>query len=112
MKEYDLWFNNYITDYTKVVFVDESSFNLHICRSQKRTVEGTRANIIVPTVINRSISLISRLASEKIVFSKVISTLTVNVNIFSAYLEKLCNYLRHKLNNDSICLIFDNARCP
>ncbi|KAF7685015.1 hypothetical protein CDIK_4236, partial [Cucumispora dikerogammari] len=70
----------------------------------------TRANIIMPTVRGRLISLISSIASEQIVFSKVISTSTVNVNMFSAYLEELRFYLRYRLNKDSICLIFDNSR--
>ncbi|KAF7686588.1 hypothetical protein CDIK_3120, partial [Cucumispora dikerogammari] len=109
-KEYALWFNNYINDYTKVVFVDESSFNLHICRSQGRSTVGTRATVVLPTIRGKSISLLSSICSKRIVYSKVISNSTVDVNIFSAFFEELCHFLKHSLNKEGVCLILDNAR--
>ncbi|KAF7670505.1 hypothetical protein CDIK_4588, partial [Cucumispora dikerogammari] len=106
-----LWFNNkYIGDYTKVVFVDESSFNLHINRSQERSRSGSRANLIIPIIRERSITLIRSISASGIVYSKVISHSTVNGDVFSTFLEKMCYFLKHNLNREEICIILDNAR--
>ncbi|KAF7692240.1 hypothetical protein CDIK_2417 [Cucumispora dikerogammari] len=110
-KEYALWFNNkYISDYSNVVFVDESSFNLHINRSQGRSRSGSRANLIIPTVRERSITLISSISATWVVCSKVISHSTVNGDVFSTFLEKMCYFLKHNLNREEICIILNNAR--
>ena len=59
-KEYALWFNNYFNnDFSKVVFIDEYSFNLDMKRSLARSRQGTRAIVTVPTVRGRSVSLLA-----------------------------------------------------
>ncbi|KAF7684921.1 hypothetical protein CDIK_4330, partial [Cucumispora dikerogammari] len=110
-KEYALWFNNnHISDYSNIVFVDESSFNLHIRRTRGRSRVGLRVNIVVPTVRGRSISLICSISAVGLVYSKVIAHSTVNSDIFSTYLEEMCNYLKNNLNREGVCIILDNAR--
>ena len=58
-KEYASWFNNHFNnDFSKAVFIDESSFNLHLKRYHARSKKGTRAIVTVPTIRGRSISLL------------------------------------------------------
>lgn len=110
-KEYSLWFNNnFSMDYSKVIFVDESSFNLHLQRSYGRSRIGERANVTIPAVRGRSVSLISSINSTRICFSKVISESTVNGEVFATYLSELCDYLKNTLNMQEACIILDNAR--
>ena len=110
-KDYSLWFNNYFSvDYSKIVFADESSFNLHLQRTYARSRVGTRANVTIPTVRTRSISLISSISHTRICFSKVISVTTVNADVFSEYLKELCDFLRNELNMQQVCIILNNVR--
>jgi len=110
-KEYALWFSNhFINDYRDVVFIDESSFNLHISRSQGRSRMGTRVNTQIPTVRGRSISLIYSISSNQMIFSKVINNSTVNADIFTTYLKELCFFLKNNLSREKVCFILDNAR--
>ena len=110
-KEYALWFNNYSSvDFANIVFVDESSFNLHCQRSQARSKKGTRANVVIPTIRGRSVSLISSMSIKNMLYSKIISNSTVNGDVFTMYLTELCTYLRYNIKLESGCIILDNAR--
>ena len=110
-KEYSLWFNNFfLGDYRKIIFIDETSFNLHLRRTRSRSKIGTRANVMVPTVRGRSISLIASMSINGMHFYKIVSNSTVNSNIFNDYINELCQYLQDVLNMQEAFLIFDNAR--
>ena len=87
-KEYALWFNNHFNnDFSKAVFIDESSFNLHLKRSHARSKKGTRAIVTVPTIRGRSISLLTSMIINGMAYCKTISNLTVNVDIFTEYIN-------------------------
>lgn len=110
-KKYALWFNNHFNnDFSRAVFIDESSFNLHLKRSCARSRRGTRAIVTVPTVRGRSISLIASMTINGIGYCKTISNSTVNGDIFAEYTEELCKYLRDEVHLKGACLILDNAR--
>lgn len=110
-KEYALWFNNnFDNDYSKAVFVDECSFNLHLKRSFARSKIGTRAVVRTPTVRGRSITLIASMLMNGMGFCKTITNSTVNSSIFNDYLKSLCEYMRDVLEMHSGCIIMDNAR--
>lgn len=110
-KEYALWFNNYFqNDLSSIVFVDESSFNLHLKRSKGRSLQGTRSNIIVPTVRGRSISIIGSISISQMCLCKAITNSTVNANVFAEYLYELCSYLKNNLEMENAFIILDNAR--
>ena len=110
-KDYSLWFNNHFNnDFSNIVFVDESSFNLHLQRSQARSKQGTRAKAIIPTVRGRSATLIASIMANKMGFCKVVSNSTVNANLFSEYLFDLCAHLKEVMFIPDVCIILDNAR--
>jgi len=110
-KQYAIWFGNYFqNDYSRVVFIDESGFNLHLKRSYGRSRIGTRAIVRMPVVRGRSISLIASLTIDGMGFCKTISNSTVNSDIFNDYVDELCRYLRDVKRMNNACLILDNAR--
>lgn len=110
-KEYSLWFNNHFNNnFSRVVFIDESSFNMHLHRSRARSRQGTRAIVTVPTIRGRSISLLASMSITGMAYCKTISNSTVNANIFNEYVDELCKYLRDVLHMQNACLILDNAR--
>ena len=110
-KEYSLWYNNrFNNDFSRIVFVDESSFNLHLKRSQARSKQGTRAIARTPIVQGRSVSLIASISISQMCFCKTISNSIVNSDIFSEYIRELCVYLRDEMQMQNACIILDNAR--
>lgn len=110
-KTYALWFNNFFNaEISKAVFVDESSFNLHLRKSFARSKVGTRVNIILPAVRGRSVTLIGALSINGIVFKKIISNTTVNGDVFSNCFRELCESLSRDSNYSNACIILDNAR--
>lgn len=110
-KEYSLWFNNcFKNDFSRVVFIDESSFNLHLKRTQARSKSGTRAIVKVPTVRGRSVSLLASMTINGMGHCKTIANSTVNATIFSEYIMEVCTYLKDELLMQNACLILDNAR--
>ena len=110
-KDYALWFNNsFSNDFSRIVFIDESSFNLHLQRSYGRSKKGDRANVVTPTVRGRSISLLASMKIKGMGHCKTISNSTVNANVFNEYMNELCIYIRDVLSIEKACLILDNAR--
>ena len=110
-KEYALWFNNHFNnDFSKDVFIDELSFNLHLKRYNARSKKGTSAIVTVPTIRGRSISLLASMTINGMTYCKTISNSTVNADIFTEYINELCAYLRDILHIQRACLIFDNSR--
>lgn len=110
-KEFALWFNDFFnSDFSTAIFIDETSFNLHIKRSKARSKKGTRALINVPAVRGRSVSLIGSMTINGMGYCKTISHSTVNGNIFLEYIKELCHYSRDVLHMRNACLILDNAR--
>ena len=88
-------------NYSNAVFVDESSFNLDIRRSQVRSRRDTRAVVKIPTIRGKPISLISSIGANDILFFKIIYNTIVSDDIFSEYLLDLCNYLRNVCNMEN-----------
>lgn len=106
-----MWFNNtFSSDFSKVYFIDESSFNLHLKRSYARSKSGSRANVISTTARGRSITLIASIGIDRIGHCKTITNSTVNANIFAEYLQEMCAHLKNNLNVENACLILDNAK--
>jgi hypothetical protein len=106
-KDYALWFNNHFTNnnFSSAVFIDESSFNLHLQRTQVRSTIGTRAIVRVPTVRGRSVSLIASMTINGVAYCRTIANSTVNGDTFSSYIFELCTYLRDDLHMQHACLI-------
>ncbi|KAF7685104.1 hypothetical protein CDIK_4146 [Cucumispora dikerogammari] len=109
-KEFCLWYNEHNLGGNNMLFIDESSFNLHISRSQGRSYMGTRVNTQAPTVRGRSVTLISCISETGLLFSKVISNSTVTGNLFSLFFEELCTHLRDVLKLENVWLLLDNAK--
>ena len=110
-KEYALWFNNHFNNnFSKAVFIDESSFNLHLKRSHVRSKKVTRAIVTVSTIRVRSISLLESMTINGMAHCKTISNLTVNPDIFTEYINELCACLRDIFHIQSACLILDSSK--
>ena len=62
-KEYALWFNNHFNnDFSKVVFIDKSSFNLHLKRSHARSKKETHAIVTVLTIRDQYIEVLASIS--------------------------------------------------
>jgi hypothetical protein len=110
-KDYAVKFNSkFLGDFRNIVFVDESSFNNHLRKSQGRSPKGSRVNVKIPVLRGRSVSLISSMSLTGVQYSKLISQTTVNGNVFALYFDELCNFLKNNKGLDDICFILDNAR--
>jgi len=110
-QEFAIWFNErFPNEFDEAIFVDESPFNLHLKRQQARSKKGTRANIRIPTVRGRSVSLIASIGIGGMHFSKIIDNSTVNGDIFASYIKELCSFLRDVKGMNNVCIILDNAR--
>ena len=110
-KEYALWFNNHFNnDFSKAVFIDESSFNLHLKRSHARFKKRTLAIVTVTILRGQYISLLASMTINGMAYCKTISNSTVNADIFTEYINELCAYLRDILHIQRACLILDNSR--
>ena len=78
-------------------FVDESPFTLHLSRQIARSRANIiqRANVIVPTIRGRNVSVIASIGIDGMKFCKVIDNSTVNGDIFAAYIRDLRCYLQN-----------------
>lgn len=83
---------------------------MHLRRQQGRAKKGLRANVKMPTIRGRSVSLIASIGISRMYFYKVIDNSTVNGDIFAAYIQELCEYLSDSCNLENVCIILDNAR--
>lgn len=92
----------------KIIFIDESGFNYHMRPTKARSKANTSAYIILPTVRGRNVSLLAAMNIQGILFKKIISTSSVNSDIFCGFLEELINKLQEE-NITNAWLILDNA---
>ncbi|KAF7685753.1 hypothetical protein CDIK_3498 [Cucumispora dikerogammari] len=109
-KEFCLWYNEHNLGGNNMLFIDESSFNLHISRSQGRSYMGTRVNTRSPTVRGKSVILILCISETELLFFKGISNSTVAGNLFSLFFEELCTHLHVVLKLENVWLLLDNAK--
>ena len=110
-KLYAIWFNEmFKRGYENAFFVDESPFTLHLSRQIARSRRGQRANVIVPTIRGRNVSLIANIGIDGMKFCKVIDNNTVNGDIFAKYIRDLCSYLKNVTGVSNACINLNNAR--
>lgn len=105
IKVYALWFNKHFnTDYSKVVFVNESGFDLHIQRSHGRSKIGTRENVLAPTVRGRSITLLASLNIDGLQCCNTISHSTVDGDILKSICMS-CTFIYTKKKGCEGCVL-------
>jgi hypothetical protein len=95
-------------DKRKIVFIDESGFNLHLRRQHGWSSIGKRAVVRIPTQRGSNINLISAINFEQSLHFKI-RMLTTNANAFRTFLEELFTILSD-LNFHGCWLIMDNVR--
>uniref|UniRef100_A0A914X175 Tc1-like transposase DDE domain-containing protein n=1 Tax=Plectus sambesii TaxID=2011161 RepID=A0A914X175_9BILA len=93
----------------KCIFIDESSFNLHLQRTKAHSRRGTRTNIILPTVRGRMVTLIAAMSNKGIVHTKIINDGTCNGVKFCVFVCELIARLREREEMNGAWLILDNA---
>jgi transposase len=76
-------------DGRKLIFVDESGFNLHLRRNKARSKKGERAPVVIPTVRGRNVSLILAANRDEVLHYKIIDDSTCNGNIFEGFVNEL-----------------------
>jgi len=107
-KLYAIWFNEmFKRGYGNTYFVDESPFTLHLSRQIARSRRGQKANVIVPTIRSRNVSLIASIGIDGMKFCKVIENSTVNGDIFAVYIRDLCCYLKNVTGVSNACIILE-----
>lgn len=100
---------NTTQDNSKIFFVDESSFNLHLKRKMGRSRVGERVYLTVPVVRGRNITLISAINGAGVVYYELISG-GVDSERFKSFLSNLDRIISGELNIDGGVIIMDNAR--
>ena len=53
-------------------FIDEIGFNFHLRFNGARSQKGTRANIILPLNLNRNVTLVCAMNSQRIIYYKIV----------------------------------------
>ncbi|CAH8581161.1 unnamed protein product [Dicrocoelium dendriticum] len=86
-----------LNDKQTYIFIDESEFHLHMRRTLAGSRAGTRANVVLPTVRSRMVTLISALYNQVLVHSKIISDCTCNGANFSTFVGELVQRIRCRL---------------
>ena len=110
-KEYALHFISCAPlDMAKCMFIDESGFNLHLHRTQGRSVKGHRAKIMLPTIRGRNVTLIAAINSRGVIHTKIVEDSTCNGKKFCVFMTELMLELQKNSYYGGSWLIMDNAR--
>ena len=96
-------------DNTKVIFIDESGFNLHLTRRFARSRSGTRAPTVVPTIRSRNVSLILAANASRIIHYKIVDNSTCNRSIFATFCQELIAKIQQANSLHGCLIIADNA---
>jgi transposase len=97
-------------DRRKLIFIDESGFNLHLRRSKARSKKGKRAQVVIPTVRGRNITLLLAANKESIIHFKLISDRTCNGSVFGEFISELFEIISSREDLHGSWVIMDNAR--
>jgi transposase len=97
-------------DPKKLIYIDESGFNLHLRRKRARSKRGSRASIIIPTVRGRNITLILATNGSEIIHYKLVSGINCNSEIFKIFCEELLGIISIKKDLYGAWIIMDNSR--
>jgi transposase len=110
-REYaEIFINNAPRDPSKLIYIDESGFNLHLRRKKARSRRGTRASVVIPTVRGRNITLILAINDRNVIHYKLISETTCNSEIFRIFCEELLEIISTKEELSNSWIIMDNSR--
>lgn len=94
----------------KIIFFDESGFNLHLRRSRGRAKKGKIAKATVPTSQGRNVTLIVAMNNKEIIHYKVIDWSTCNSKIVQSFVSELLNHLDEDEDFKGSWIIMDNVR--
>ena len=92
------------------IFIDECGFNCHLRKTCARSRIGLRANIVLPTIRGRNITLIAAINSENVIHYKIVSDGTCNSAKFGEFLSELVQILNNDSRYKGSWLILDNAQ--
>lgn len=102
--------NNAPENKSRCIFIDECGYNLHLRRGGAWSKKGTRANIILPAIRGRNITVIAAMNRDRIIHYKIISDGNCNSEIFGNFLSELIVILNSDLTYENSWLILDNAQ--
>ena len=92
----------------KVVYLDESGFQYVMRRNYGRSVLGKRANVIVPKIRSKNISLCASIGLEGVLFFEIMDR-PYNGEHFSQFIDQLLAALE-ALNKHEITIVMDSVR--
>ena len=92
----------------KVVYLDESGFQYVMRRNYGRFVLGKRANVIVPRIRSKNISLCASIGLEGVLFFEIMDR-PYNGEHFSQFIDQLLAALE-ALNKHEITIVMDSVR--
>ena len=96
------------TDHVKIIYLDETGFNLHLRRKQGRSKKGTRAVIPVQSNKGKNISIAAAIYSMGLL-DYAVNIGAFNTNLFYQFIERICDELRLK-NLDGCWFVMDNVK--
>jgi transposase len=97
-------------DNKKIIFLDESGFDLHLRRNKARSKRGQRASVIVPTVRGRNVTLILAANRARVIHHKIISNTTCNGEKFMEFMRRLLGIIRLDEKLHGSWIVMDNSR--
>ena len=97
-------------DKKKCIFVDECGYNLHLRRKFARSKSNTRANVVIPTVRGRNVTLIAAINNECALHYKIITDTTCNSVKFCDFLKELLDIISQDDTMKECWIILDNAQ--
>jgi hypothetical protein len=95
-------------DKRKVIFLDESGFNLHLRRQHGWSTIGTRANIVIPIQRGANVNLLAAINYEKLIH-KQINLKNTNAAKFKEFLTDLFEILNNQ-EYEHCWIVMDNVR--
>lgn len=95
-------------DNRRIIWVDETGFNLHLRRRHGRALSGLRANLTVPTNRGRNISICGAMSAEGFIAHQVRFG-SYNALAFCDFLQLLFRKIQ-ELGHIGCRIIVDNAR--
>jgi len=92
---------------TKIIFIDETGFNVSMRVTKGRSLVGTTPIVMVPNLRSKNISVCCAMSRNEMLFSKV-SHKSYNALKFEEFITSLCDILSMK-NLDKCIFIMDNV---
>ena len=107
-REFAEWLNDVRNDVDhELIYVDESGFNLHMCRTRGRAVVGNRAVRVVNGQKGPNISCVMAVSATRGVIPHEFRLGGVTGDVFNAFLAEAVK----QIGNGMATFILDNAPC-